>query len=200
MNDEARERILTRLGAPKTKDAYGLKAGDGDDPATLEWFSDVALKARLLPDQVRMVLAEHTAKTNELIAQEKAANEQAMQAATVALKAKWGNQYDRNVAIAENVVGALKLPKEFLGAVAQAVGHSGLVEGFYSIAHMLGEDRFVTQGTPATNSGFTPDAARARKAEMMADREFQKRMATNTLTAKDKQEWNQVHEAMTGGQ
>lgn len=180
--------VWQKLGAPADAAGYdfaGLKRKDGSaaDPA----FVDAA-RARAaelnLPKEAATRFAQgmldHMDSTATAAAAESTAS---LQAEQVALKQNWGSNFDANMLVAREAAAKLGVTPEQVAAIEKSVGYAKVMDMFRQIGVRTGEDRFVSNGTAHNDGVMTVAQAHARRAELMADKDFTKRYLAGDAAA-----------------
>lgn len=136
--DEDLDRIYDRLGRPESPDQYGI-AADGniitEERATE--YADIAHKLRLTPDQAKGVLDYYRSVAQNDVNDLTNANQEAMQQATSALQAEWGDNYDAKLQSAQKVVdqfGAGGIMEMSLADGTKLGNHPEVIKAFAKIA------------------------------------------------------------------
>lgn len=178
--DEAGINTLwTRLGRPQDANGYDfgeVKRADGTAPdeGLVTTLRQAAFKANLPKDAATVIareLAGYMDKTNSLASTEKAAKLAEQKAA---LKMNWGANEAANTFVAQRAAAALGIPPETVSALEGVIGYDKIMEMFRTIGSKIGEDKFIT-GTPASGGGvMTKEAAVAKRAELMTDKDWAK--------------------------
>lgn len=189
INDaEGYRSLYTRLGVPVDPKEYtfdGIKAGDGSDvePEFLDYARNLAASLHLpkdaAPELVKSLLkfgqdaeaadaAERTAKITE----EKAA-----------LTKNWGNAFQSNLDIAKQAAGKLGVSPEAVAALEGQVGYANVMEMFLKIGQGMGEHSYINSGGPNRNGVLSREQAIARKADLMQDAAFAKKVFAGDATA-----------------
>lgn len=154
---------LKKLGAPETKDAYEFKAPEGTPEhlasgENLAWFKDLAVEARLLPQQADALYQKFVARNVEL---QKAADAQ-VEAATRELKEKHGQAYEGLTKAAGKAADELGIRAELEASGLGA--HPKVVEALAKVAKFFGEGE---TGSPGVGDGkLSPAMAEAKAADL----------------------------------
>lgn len=187
--DPAWNEIKSKLGfaAPEKPEDYELAVPEGFDD---EFAKSVAAKAKELgiPKHMLKGLADHN---NEMVkaaldAAEKA-DENRQNDALAALRADWGGAYEKTMALAqraeEQVMSETGLSPESAEAWRKADP-----QGYYKlmghIGSKLGEGRRIDGQTPPEQQHMSPEAAKVRLKERMADGDWFKRWESGDVEAR----------------
>lgn len=188
-NDPAWASIRQRLGAAPDAAGYkfeGIKRADGTDVDAK--FLDVmraAAHASGVSVQQASDIARAIVKHNDDAAAEAAAIKQDKLAQESAkLKENWGANYNVNKLAADNAARALGVTEEQVKTLAEGLGGAAVMELFRQISLRIGEDSFEKPGGGAPKI-MTKDQAIARKAELMKDVEWKKRLDSGDIRAKN---------------
>lgn len=169
---DAMNAIYDRLGRPKQADGYKLEIPkENGSPefakAASEQFHKLGLSEKQGQDLVKWwnqnqsdaakVLNESiTAKT---------------QVGKDALKKEWGAAHEQNLALARRAAKEFGVSGEVIQAIDNVAGYDGVMKLFHAIGSKLGTDgNFHSGATPAGNGAISPGQARARIAELRADK------------------------------
>ncbi len=188
--------IKAKLGfaAPDTPEAYELDVPEGFDQ---DYAKAVAAKAKELgiPKHMLKGLAEHN---NGLVkaaleAQEKA-EAQRQTDALAALRLDWGGTYEQTMALAqraeETVMREAGLSQEAVDAW-RAADPQGYYKMQAYIGSKMGEARRIDGGTAPEQQHMSPEAARVRLKERMADGDWFKRWEAGDVDARS--EWKRLN-------
>jgi hypothetical protein len=177
--DEAGTKAMwQRLGAPADAAGYdfsGVKTAAGTDPdASFQDFMRTQAAGLHLPKDTASALASAFVKFTE---GQKLAADATTAASLVTAKAdlakNWGQNFEANKFVATQAARALGIDAETVTALENQVGYAKVMEMFRTIGTKIGEDKFVT-GSNSPSGVMTRDQAIARKAELMADKEWTK--------------------------
>lgn len=197
-DSEAMNRVWQRLGKPsdaKEYDFSGVKrAGDKDlDPALADALRNGAFQANM-PKDAAQALAKAVVK--HLDDRESAAltdRQVKLQEERDVLAKNWGQNAVANKLVAQNAVRALGLDPAVVDTLEGVLGYSKVMEMFRDIGTKIGEDRFVNSGTPGSKGVMSREQAVARKAELMADRDWSARyLSGNTEAGREMQSLNKI--------
>lgn len=188
--------IKAKLGfaAPDTPEAYELEVPEGFDQ---DYAKAVAAKAKELgiPKHMLKGLAEHN---NGLVkaaleAQEKA-DTQRQADAVAALRLDWGGTYEQTMALAQRAEETV-MRETGLSQEAVDAWRSADPQGYYKlqayIGSKMGEARRIDGGTAPEQQHMSPEAARVRLKERMADGDWFKRWESGDVEARG--EWKRLN-------
>ena len=186
------DAVYERLGYSTKADDYkleGLKFADGSDVEdSFRDFVRLQAKANHLSPAATAKLAQETIAFLE--SQETAqTSEQAIAAARAAeqLRNSWGPNYQANMVIADRAYAALMAAAGFtqeqmtasMQSLKDANGTEGTMQLLLALGQRISEDTFVSGGRVPGNANAmiaTREQASARKAELMGDAEYAKRL------------------------
>jgi len=182
--------IKSKLGfaAPEKPEDYELPIPEGFDP---DYASKVAAKAKELgiPKHMLKGLAEHN---NELVksaldAAEKA-DELRQTDALAALRADWGGTYEQTMALAQRAEEAV-MKETGLSPESVEAWRKSDPAGYYKlqayIGSKMGEGRRIDGSSPPEQQGhMSPEAAKVRLKERMADRDWFQRWESGDVEAR----------------
>lgn len=174
----------SKLGRPKDAAEYKLPVPDG----VPKEFSDTAAKwmheAGLNTKQAETIAKhwnEHIAAEAQKLNDAKAV---ARAADVEALKTGWGAAHDENLRIAQATRKALNVADEEVDGIAATLGLKRTIELFHRLGQRTGEADFV-QGIPAASGVMTPAQAKARIAELRADKAWADRYVRGGVAEKN---------------
>jgi hypothetical protein len=189
-------RVWDRLGRPETADGYNLPVPEGDDGAFAKkaaaWFHEAGV-----PKEAAQKLASQwNAYQAEVVSEHEMATTEADKQAMTELRRTWGNAFDQNTAIVDRAARTFGMSEDQILGLKAAMGAAGAMDFLYNVGMRLGEDTFTTGDGP---DGFalTPEAAKARRAELLKDKDFQERWSKGE--AKARREWSQISQAIASG-
>lgn len=164
------------LGLPDKPEAYAVEAPDGW-PQGIPWDSEfegaareIAMQHAVPPEVHRAYVAAYADKMKAIDEAATAGLAQAQEEMATALRLEWKDNYDRNVAMAQQAVSVMGeragLSGDALQLAVQAVsgktGDAAAMRLFAAIGDAMGEDSGVGIGAGGRGSlAPTPEAARA---------------------------------------
>lgn len=167
-----------RLGAPADAKEYDLSAVKINGEPLNESL-DAAFRASLAQafvpkDKAGMIAAgiakalESSKTTDDTLLAGKIAEEKTL------LEKNWGTgaKFEANRIMAEEGARRLGISKEAVKALENQIGYAGVMEAMRKIGTATSEDTFVERGATGGGTPHTRDGAVARKAELMADRDW----------------------------
>lgn len=164
------DALFKKLGWPDKPDAYALKI-DGANPEILAHGQEIFHKARLTPEQAKVVAEGY--RGMELDQLRKV--EQAFEEQKAALRTRWGDKYDQNVETAKAAGRAAGMTDDEHEAAARMWGPARAAELMEFFGRNYVEDGPPAQGARVTGGGLTPAAAEARINELRNDKSFMDR-------------------------
>jgi len=188
------DALYTRLGRPETPDGYDFKFPDGQD-GFAKAMAPILHKAGVPKGAASQLAEAFTAYTTAQTESAKTAFAERSAADLDALKTKWGAAYEQNVGMGRRAVQALGWDQQRLEMIEAAIGTAGLMEAMYQMGVNMGEDRFAEGGKPS-GMVLTPDAAKARLAELATDKGFIEKLMAGDRAAMD--EKNRLDLAVLG--
>lgn len=184
--------VFTKLGRPATADEYGLKTPEGQTHDLASIAGAKMHELGLSSDQAN----GFTDWWNDL----QAANQvqydkdysQSVMDDTAALKSEWGSAHDKNMQTAKNVAQSLGFDGKMIDSLEEAMGFGNVMRMMKNIGAKLGEDSFVAGGDNApTGIVMEPDVAKARIAELRADKGWVKKYLDGDT--KSRKEMSDLH-------
>lgn len=162
--------VWVKLGAPDKPEGYEIAPpeGQGDEfsKVATSWFHEIGV-----PKGQAQALAS---KWNDYVAQQQTAQDAQFQSQAdkdiAALREEWkGDEYNKNVALAQKVRRASGLSDEEALKVERALGLRRSAVVFSALGKSLGEHRFIGAGEGSQSFAMTPESAGARLAELRKD-------------------------------
>jgi len=101
------------------------------------------------------------------------------------LRREWGGAYEEREELAKRAVREfiepLGMDADTLTLMEEAIGTANLIKLFAAVGEKLGESRYAesSPGAAANAFGLTPDAAKARLAQLMQDKEWGSKVLKN---------------------
>lgn len=180
---EGWNRVYEALGRPKTADDYKLPVPEGQ---TGDFAKQAAAKFHELgiSGKQATALAEWWNSTQGgALEQHQAQLAQRTEAEINSLKSEWGQAWDENVELGRRAAREFGLANDKLTAIENAIGTKELMQLMSRIGRGLTEHEF--EGGRTTNSfGMTPEAARARIADLRNDKEWASKYLQGNADAK----------------
>lgn len=169
---EAMNAIYDRLGRPKTADAYKLEIPkENGSPEFAKAASEQFHKLGLSEKQGQDLVKWWNETQSNAMKTSTEASAQSIQAGKDALKKEWGAAHEQNLALARRAAKEFGVAGDVIDAIESKAGYDGVMKLFHSIGAKLGTDaNFHSGATPAGNGAMSPGQARARIAELRADK------------------------------
>lgn len=164
-SDEAWAPVWDKLGRPKEAAAYPLTAPEGKpyDPATVEWFRDLAHRIGLTSTQAQ---ALHDGFLARLPAAEAPAQEVPRGPDPAeSLRALWGHRHEANMASARRAYAAFLAEEAPFHDIADAIGETALMQMLAKVGRMIGEDS-ITARADGSHGPRNPAEALAEIAKL----------------------------------
>lgn len=205
------KQVHERLGAPADPKEYdaafatvkdaagnvlGTKGADGKTigERTLNLAKSFAERFHLTKDAAT-ALAQDMVKDNDTFsATEKTEHEAKLLAERTDLAKNWGPNKDANMIVAKNAAVALGMKPEEVNALESVVGYARTMEMLRLVGSKIGEDKFV-QGDNKQGV-MTQQQAVARKAELMQDASWSKRLLEGDVATV--REWTALETLISG--
>lgn len=177
-------KFYDKLGRPADAKGYEIKVPDGQAPdfanEAAGWMHEAGLskkQGQALAEKWNAHVQAVTAKQAEDEAAGRAADAQA-------LKAEWGAAHDQNVKIAQATRTKLGVSDEQIDKMASVLGLKQTIELFHKLGAKTGEAEFVA-GSSAAPGVMTPAQAKAKIAELRADKAWAQRYVQGGLAEKN---------------
>lgn len=171
---KAWDEVYKKLGRPEAADKYTIPVPEGqpNDFAKKagEWFFEAGL-----PQAAVTKIAE---KWNSFMSEQQTAAttqmEQENQIQIADLKKAWGPDYDKNAEVVDRAAESFGMNQDQLSALKQVMGPKGAMEFLHKIGSKIAVEKGGQHPGMADKHdfGMTQDAARARIAQLKADRSF----------------------------
>ncbi len=187
-DDPAWGEVYAKLGRPADPAGYQLQVPDGQSPefatTAAQWFH----KAGLTRTQAESVSSQWSEYVRAQLSSQQAAEQDALRKEHDTLKQAWGDgpSYLAQREIARRAAVKLGLDEGAIDALEKVTGFSKVMQALAKVGEMTGEDKAFGVGD-STGLTMTPEAARGRKAQLMADVEWRKK-AMNPASA----EWAEI--------
>lgn len=163
-------QVWAKLGRPESPDGYGIPVPEGQSPdfakQAASWFHEAGV-----PKGQALKLAEKwNGYVSEQMQAQQAAEQAALEKEHAQLKQDWGTgpAADMQREIARRAAVKLGLDEEAITALEKVSGFSKTMKALAKMGELLGEHK--AEGLDVgTSFGMTPEAARSRKSQLMAD-------------------------------
>lgn len=180
--------VFDKLGRPANADGYKLPVPEGADPEFAKAASAKMHELGLSAKQGAALAAwwnEQAGTQGSVMA---AAEEAALAAEHQALAKDWGTGPDAQMRreLARRAAVHLGLDEGSIAAMEKVAGYSKTMKALAKMGDMLREHGAEGLGEMGS-FGMTPEGAKARKAQLMADKDWRTR-AMNPASA----EWNEI--------
>lgn len=170
------EAVYSKLGRPASPDGYKLSERQGADP---EFSKDAAAtfhKLGLTESQARGLLDWYEGKGAGALQAQEAAQQAALDAEHAQLEKDWGTGPDAQARreLARRATIKLGLDEHAVDALEKVAGFSKVMKAMAKVGDMLRESG--AEGlTDVGSFGMTPEGAKAKKSQLMADRDYVKK-------------------------
>lgn len=183
MDDASMREIHKKLGLPEKPDGYEVKVPTGLNPEFADWAKGLFHEAGLSKAQGDKIAAKWTDRVTALNAGAETAQVQANEQAISKLRTEWGAAFEQNSATVNALANAMGMTREQsidIGKVLGVDNFNKMMLGLTSkFGIKFGEDQFFGNGpNNGTGNNFgqmSPEAAKERIKERMADTEWAKR-------------------------
>lgn len=173
--DERWKDVYARLGVPTKPEEYDLspvKFADGTEiePEFQDFLRNTASTLHL-PKQAALEFAQALVKNMEAAETAENAERTALiEAGRAELRKDWGANWDANMFIARRGAEKMGVSAQAVNDLENAVGYKDVMNLFFKIGRMSGEDKFVSStGQDRASGVMTREEAVAKKAELMSD-------------------------------
>lgn len=188
--DDANEwgQVYDKLGRPANAEGYKLPVPDGADPGFAKLASAKMHELGLTAKQGAALAAWWNEQAGTQSSAMAAAEEAALSAEHRALATDWGTGPDAQMRreLARRAAVTLGLDEGAIAAMEKVAGYSKTMKALAKMGDMLREHGAEGMGEMGS-FGMTPEGARSRKMQLMADKDWRAR-AMNPASA----EWTEV--------
>lgn len=182
------DAVYEKLGRPTNPDGYQLPVPEGVDPG----FSKAAaaqFHALGLPKEAGQKLTAWWNAESTKQAQAEAAAEAAQLAAdNRELDTDWGSERPMRTELARRAMVQLGMKPESVDSLEKVAGYAGVMKALAKAGDLMREHGLVDVGAPGSFA-TTPEGARAKRAELMADKDFAAKAMDPTSS-----QWKQLQE------
>ena len=181
----AMDPVYNALGRPAAPEGYELKLPDDEaGKAITEVLAKSYFESGLTKEQAAKVHADFEREVSAVFENQIAQEQTANQAEWQKLRDKWGSTFDVNTVIAREAVKALGANETEIAALEKALGSApAVVELFARLGQKRSIEAPFLTGNPAYQSGITtPEAAKARIAELKSDPEWTRKFNNGDST------------------
>lgn len=181
-------QVWTKLGKPQGPDGYAIKAPEGADPTFAKAASEAFHAANLTTAQAQQLATWWQGVVQADQQQQEAARAEALRADHESLAKDWGTGPDAAARreVARRAMQHLGLDEKAVDALEKAAGFSGTMKALAKVGDLL-QERGIEGFTSVGSFGMTPEGAKARRAQLMADKDWRTR-AMNPASA----EWAEM--------
>jgi hypothetical protein len=176
-------QVYDRLGRPANPEGYQLPVPEGASP---EFAKAVSAKLHELgiPQKAGQALAAWwNEQAGGATAAQQAAEQAKFEAETAQLAKDWGTGPDAvaRKEIARRAMVEMGATEAQVDAIEKAVGYAGVFKMFAKVGDAMFKEHGAEGANVVGGFGTTPEGAKARKAQLMADADFRtKAMAPNS--------------------
>lgn len=190
-------------GVPEAADKYDLKLPEGVpvDEGFLKvakgWFHE----AGLTPKEANVLAAKYAEYGATAQAEMQAARSKASEGELEAVKKEWGKDADAQLAAAQRAFRSVQKPAGIeaadLDKMEDALGTAKFTKMMAFFGGMAGEHRYINGDAAGGGAHHTPEAARARMAQLSSDGEWFKRFIAGGVA--ETTEWKNLQAAAAAG-
>jgi hypothetical protein len=180
--------VYTKLGRPETPEGYDVKLPEGSDDTYLKSILPALHEAGVPKSKMQKILETHEAFAAKYQEQQENEWAEASNKQFESLQKEWGNDFERNSEMARRATRMAGISKEQAEAIEKVLG----VDGAAKMFAVFGEN-YVEHASPGhfNTGGDTSASAKARIAELKADKEFGVKILNGDANAKA--EWDKLH-------
>lgn len=197
-----RDAFFEKLGRPKEAAGYEFSIGaDGNDGGWNDVLKQSFHKAGLTTEQAKTVITDYAAKAQADAAAEATAQVTRVQGEHAELLREWGAAANQNMDAARKGKELLKFSDADVDALGRSIGHKRAMQLLHDVANRSGEAGFVSDSGPqGFGNQMTPAQAKARLAELSADKDWAKRLMSAGPESKEAVERRRLIGFMSAGQ
>lgn len=168
------DAVYAKLGRPETADKYNIPMPkEGGSPEFAKWAQQNLFEQGISAKAGEALIGKY----NEYVAQTTKAAQDARQVANInsanELKKEWGAAHDQEVEVAKRACATFGVEAAVVDKIQEILGFAETMKMFNKIGRGLGEDKFVDGGQIGNpNQPATPEAAKSRLNELMADKSW----------------------------
>jgi hypothetical protein len=181
--------VYDRLGRPSSPDGYGLKFPEGGNKEAQQAFLSKMHELGITKSQAEGLFNDINSRALNDVNARKAEAQARFQQEDQAVRAEWGQAYQKHLAQAQAAAKGLGLDAPTIDKLSSALGHKNTLTLLQKIGATMGEDSFVS---PGSNTGFsnalTPGQAKAQIQSLMSDRDFTRQYMNGNSDARAKME------------
>lgn len=182
---------------PATAAEYEIAVPEGQSDAFANAMRDVFHKAGVPASMAKALIEGNNAYWAEQAKVDEKAMETVNANAMTALKTEWGSNFDQLSQLADRARAELApkmgLDEQQLSLLTDVFGPAGTLKMFAGLGSVIGEAKFRS-GDSSSLGPMTPDAAAARRDQLVNDQDWQKRYQAGDVRAR--QEWDQINETL----
>ncbi len=179
---EGWKAIHARLGVPEKPDGYKIPVPEGGNAEFATAVAPVMHQLGLSAKQAEGLAAFVNQYEAQAMAKYEAEHKAKVDAELAEFKGKMGAAYDKTVELAKRAAGTFGVTDEAFAALESTLGLKGTVELFSAIGAKLGEDKFVSDGSPA-GGDLSPEAAQQRFSELSKDKNWMAKILSGDRVA-----------------
>lgn len=162
-------RVHARLGRPEKPEDYALDTGNPEHSAMIakvmhESGISKAAASKIVQADLDWRKASDEAAVKAFVQKD--------EEEISSLKKEWAAGFDGKVEQGRRFVRQLGIDAETLGTLTAALGSRKTLELMAKAGEGLGEHDFVDNGSGSTKFGLTPEAAKAKIAELLSNKEW----------------------------
>ena len=189
-SDEAGwNQVYGRLGKPEAARDYDLSSlkratGAEIDTALADNLRNAMFSANVSKDRAGEIVKAVVKHMDDAEASTSADRTAKLAEEKAALAKNWGKNDTAFKFIASQAAQKFGVTPETIAALENVIGYKSIMEMFHKIGTAIGEDKFVSNDGGLANGTLSQDQARARKAELMADKSWAKRYTDGDIQAR----------------
>jgi hypothetical protein len=188
-NDQAGwQAVYEKLGRPATAGDYKLPVPEGADPSFATAAAEQFHKLGIPLKAAQQLTAWWNEKAGAMTAAQTAAQQAAIEADVAVLDKDWGTEKAARIEVAKRGAQALGLDADAIEALQRSAGgsYTKTMKALAKVGDMVKESKVDGLDSPGSFS-MTPEGAKAKKSQLMADQDWGKRASKNGSP-----EWNEL--------
>lgn len=170
---EAWAPVWEKLGRPGAPEGYELPVPDGSDAEYAKAMAAAMHKAGLSKSAAKAVAEASNAYLATAIEAQAANDSAKLEAENAQLKKDWGAEFEMRRQLAKRAALNLGLDEADITAMESAAGFSKTLKALAKVGDLLREHK--VEGMEVGGFGMTPEAARAKRQQLMADKDWRAR-------------------------
>ncbi len=185
--------VWERLGAPKEAKDYTFDVPkEHGDEKLADWAREQFHKLRMPRGMAESFIKAWNERQGASVKAQTENLTQLAQNEKMALTKEWGQAYEQNENIANQVARRFEMSPDELKALGGTLGPAKAMKLLHRIGEGLGESPFLNGSNSSGERARTPEGAQSEIKGLMKDSDFSRRLQAGEQDAV--QRWNRLHE------